>query len=299
MIKSILFPFESHRDNRNAFVYAAKLARKWNTEIIMLASCSTPSKDSSNPGQHEQSVRSAWAEVNDEIQGLQGYYLSRHANAHKDLKIKFEYRFVERPLLNEIFEIMAKEPIGAVVLNQPRSKSSFDRILNRDIKEVLEFGTVPVMLIPEGEHYQSIKKIVYAADFYELKNEVTGLNNTIALAELYHSKVHFLHVSSGQSIRLTKNGIYDKVKALVEENADYTYSTESGNDVLKAASTFIKENTVDLVVVVKQTSESFNALFHNEFTDQLYLSLKKPVFFLKESQTLKTHLRQSTHFFES
>ena len=83
-MKRILFPFEVSMDNRNGFVHAVKLARKLGKDIVLLnAVVSIPAEDETD---FKEQVRKNWIAAQDEVLGLQGYYLREYTGGELDRK---------------------------------------------------------------------------------------------------------------------------------------------------------------------------------------------------------------------
>ncbi|MFT7612911.1 MAG: nucleotide-binding universal stress UspA family protein [Parvicellaceae bacterium] len=287
-MKRIVFPFEVCMDNRNAFVYASKLAYVLNTELILLNTFESHS---------EKEDRQRWNELQEEILGLQGYYQNEYSNSEDNIGIKHSLRCSQNQLLNEIFNTISKEPVELIVLNMPYYQTETKEITGEVMQEILEYTSVPVLMVPENKNYQPINKIVFATDFNTIIKDETNLNNALHLAKLFSAKIHFLHVVNAEKPEYEDKGMLERIAKLVKESDKFSYSKEKGTDLLQTVTKYVRGREIDLVVLVKQKRDIFESLFHDEFTRQLTLYSKVPIYILKESQRFSIdQIKQTTLF---
>ena len=94
-MKKILFPFETgSTTNKEAFVYAAKLARNLKAELILLNTFNIRSKYDISRDEYKRLVRNCLITAYNESVRFNNYYLENYAKTEGDLRIKIDHRFI-------------------------------------------------------------------------------------------------------------------------------------------------------------------------------------------------------------
>ena len=116
-MKKILFPFEI--DNpvyQEAYIYAVKFARNLNTEVILLNAFSIEADNFITKEKYARLIKERWFQAYNEIIKFNNYYLNEHARMDDELQIKFDHRFINGILKDEIREIAKEQDVGFIVL---------------------------------------------------------------------------------------------------------------------------------------------------------------------------------------
>ena len=189
-------------------------------------------------------------------------------------------------MLNEVFEIISKEPVALIALNIPHNEESSQQLTGYVLNEILEFSPIPVLLVPEQNRFQPIKKIVFATDFHTLNKEGFSVKNALMLAKIYNAKLHFLHLVNANEPEHDDGGIYKMVKELIDQSDRFSYSKKKCTDVIQSISQFVNENHPDMSIIVKQKRDFLKTVFLEDYIQQASIYSKIPVYILKDNQRL-------------
>ena len=66
-MKKILFPFVIENNNKAAFIYAAKIARRLKAELILFNTYKIPNKRELTKSDYKNTIRDNWQNVIDEV----------------------------------------------------------------------------------------------------------------------------------------------------------------------------------------------------------------------------------------
>ena len=283
-MKKILFPFEiGNLDYKDAYVYAVKLARNFNTAIVMLNTFLLEVGNDITKDKYSRLIRDNWYKAYNEISKFNKYYLEDHARVAEDLSIKFDYRFVHGLFLDEIRKIAREEDVGFIVLPLSERKEINKRQLAIISDHVFEKNRVSLLVIPCEAKYRPIKNIVFSCDLQKLNQYNLYLDDVIRLADVMDSNIHFLHVSSLENAEKLENSeVYRLVKQQIEKNKRHLFSRAVGKNVIENVNRYVEEVNADMLVVVKHQHYFLDTLFHKSISNEISLNSRIPVLVMRE-----------------
>lgn len=180
-----------------------------------------------------------------------------------------------------IVQRAGQDDISLVVM-PPRSSDTFlGKWLGSTATTVSESCDRPVYLIPPHAQYRPFRRMVVA------NNHATAdpypLWQLEALTQTYGARVHFLHVEKPdrEPVRFVPWALMEElVKAAPA--ADYPYEVVSveDEDVSRGLMDYAEDVKADLIVVVNQPRQRWQAVFRRTLTQDLALRSRVPVLVL-------------------
>ena len=285
-MKKILFPFEI--DNpvyQEAYIYAVKFARNLNTEVILLNAFSIEADNFITKEKYARLIKERWFQAYNEIIKFNNYYLNEHARMDDELQIKFDHRFINGILKDEIREI-AKEPdVGFIVLPVSDKKDFNKRQLDIIRDNIFEKNRVSLLVVPFQGSYRPIKNIVFSIDLKKLNYFKQYLDEIIQISRAFDSNVHFLNISlRDKDVFNEDSEEFQMIKRITDKNNRHVFKRVSGKDVVESVNQYVDELHADLLAVVKHQHFFLETLFHKSHTNEISFNSKVPVFVMRESE---------------
>ena len=283
-MKQILFPFET--DNpiyKEAYVYAVKFARNLNTEVILLNAYIIDWGDDITKEKYSKLIRDRWFKAYNKISEFNKYYLEEHARADNQLIIKFDYRFVNGTLKEEIKNVAREDAVGLIVIPVSDGKETNKRQLEIIRDNLFEKNRVSLLVIPYKGVFKPIKNIVFLTDLKKMNHFSQYLKEVILYATAFDSTIHFINISSREStVNQEDSEVYQEIMKVTKKNPRYIYEHLIGKNVIESVNQYVENNNADLLVAIKHQHYFLETLFHKSITDEISLNSKVPVLVMRE-----------------
>jgi len=285
-MKKILFPFEI--DNpvyQEAYIYAVKFARNLNTEVILLNAFSIEADNFITKEKYARLIKDKWFLAYNEIIKFNNYYLNEHARMDDELQIKFDHRFINGILKDEIREIAMKPDVGFIVLPVSDKKDFNKRQLDIISDNIFEKNRVSLLVVPFQGSYRPIKNIVFSIDLKKLNYFKQYIDEIIQISRAFDSNVHFLNISlRDKDVFNEDSEEFQLIKRITDKNSRHVFKRVSGKDVVESVNQYVDELHADLLAVVKHQHFFLETLFHRSHTNEISFNSKVPVFVMRESE---------------
>lgn len=283
-MKKILFPFVLGQENKDAFVYAVKIARNMGAELIMLNTFLFEVDSSITKEKYKTLTKERWLLAYKEVAKLHNHYLANFAILEGDFKVKLDYRFIYGRLLNETIDIVKSKEIDLIVLSVLDNKIN-DKILISDfINKISKVDPVSVFIVPRDKAFREINQIIYATDFHKLMDGAGILNKVIKLAASFNATIHFVNVTKENITKKIDNkGTYEIIEKLTKHDT-HVFQTLRGGDILKTINQYVSDKNINVVTVVKQHRSFIENIFHDSISAKIAYQSNIPILILMDSQ---------------
>jgi len=285
-MKKILFPFEI--DNpvyQEAYIYAVKFARNLNTEVILLNAFSIEADNFITKEKYAKLIKEKWFQAYNEIIKFNNYYLNEHARMDDELQIKFDHRFINGILKDEIREIAKEAEVGFIVLPVSDRKDFNKRQLDIIRDNIFEKNMVSLLVIPFQGSYRPVRNIVFSVDLKKLNDFKQYLDEIIQISRAFDSNIHFLNVTpSDKDVFNEDSEEYQMIKRITDKNSRHVFKRVPGKDVVESVNRYVDEIHADLLAVVKHQHFFLETLFHRSHTDEISFNSKVPVLVMRERE---------------
>ncbi|WP_285057422.1 universal stress protein [Pedobacter ginsengisoli] len=208
--------------------------------------------------------------------------LKNELEKYMDPEIRIEVRTDERTLVTAVNTLVGQQHIGLVVAGVT-GKSKLERVLiGSNALDLARNCVAPLLIVPFGAFFKSIKKIVFACDlkqvsqttpFYAIKAFVKALDANLLILNVDRDGAHFDPD--------TINEMTDLHQLWDAQHPEYHYTDHK--DTAIGIMEFAKKNKADLVITVPKIYGFFESLFHRGVTEQLAFHTDLPLLLFREN----------------
>lgn len=283
-MRKILFPFEINDPiYQEAYLYAVKIARNMNAEMILLNTFEIEKDFSLTKTDYDKLIRSKWIVAYNNVVKLNKHYIQNSARIDTDLKIKFDHRFIQGNQLNCIKEIISTEKIDLIVLPLYEKESENKKQIQIIRDDVFEKVKTSLLVIPFNHKYHKISNIIFSTDLRRLNYPAVYLNDTINFAKTFNSNIHFIYVSNGDDTDLSeKNDLYKTIIEITRLKTSFTFHKVIDKSISHGINTYAKSNNIDLLIVIKHEKTLWDTLFRKSISEETIQKSNLPVLIMRE-----------------
>lgn len=280
-MKTIICPTDFSTCADNAAIYAAELAREFDSRLILFhiyenpLTFAEPSVVTTNEGL-VSIMELAWKNMIE----------LKYKLLAIDNNLKIETLIEDGSAPEQIIHIAVREVADAIVMGIT-GKSRLERVfMGSTTVKVIDQVACAVFIIPDEAQYQGIKKIVFATD---LKSDnLNSATHIATFAKHFNSEIIFVYVENkehGQS-----DEIIDEMTRKIRKHMKYEkmsgYVAKS-TDVTEGISYFLEKNPADLVVMFSHQKHFPKTLFKPSVTKKMSAHILIPLLSLPlQSYTL-------------
>lgn len=272
-MKTILVPTDFSKCAYNAAKYAIELAKETKAKIILLHIYQVPV-----PPPERQispvSISDLHEENTKRLERMAEFELSLHKN--HDLEIKCEA--IAGLVVNEIIAASKKYNAGMIVMGTEGVSGAIKKyILGSNTARVISKSLCPVLAIPESAKYFGFNRIVFAADFHEIKTN-SSLDTLVEIALLFDSEILIFSVRKTESDILSVSQVFEGLNLeKVFERVPHSFHTVVSEDIADAIDKFTSTHNSDLLVTIPQKHSYLELVFNKSITRNLVFHTQIPV----------------------
>lgn len=281
-MKKILFPFEINDPiYQEAYLYAVKIARNMNAEMIMLNTFEIDSNTTKET--YDKLIRSKWIAAYNSVIKLNSHYIENSARLDNELKIKFDHRFIRSNQLSCIKDIILNESIDLIVLPLNKHESDNKKQIQIIRDQIFEKVKTALLVIPFNHKYTKISNIIFSTDLKRLNYPAIYLNDTINFAKTFNSNIHFIFVSKDNDSELSdKNDLYKTIIEITKLKPDFKFHKIIDKSISHGINTYAQNNNIDLLIVIKHEKTLWDTLFRKSISEETVQKSNLPVLIMRE-----------------
>ncbi len=283
-MKKILFPTDFSAITLRAFRYVLHLADQINATIVTYHTYEVPIPIGTTGG----AAMEIYKEVVErrpieELDDYQKFVTKLRAIAAEEGKenIELSHLMQERDVVGGIVEACESEACDLLVMST-RGANAFKHVfVGTNTSTILKKVKCPTLVIPDDAIFKSVKSIVYATDL-NLTEENTVVD-VIQLANLFKSKLHFIHINE-------PNSEWDKAKLdrfkefywLEEHSENIEVVVLESLDAVLGINRYVRDRNIDWVVMYAHEHGWLERLFTESYTQQMAKSTQVPLLIYHE-----------------
>ncbi|MDP3357857.1 MAG: universal stress protein [Lutibacter sp.] len=180
--------------------------------------------------------------------------------------------------------IMADSAIREYALNSnfdyicisKRGAGYFKKILGTTTSSLINFSTVPVIVVPNNYRTKSIKNLLYFSDLDDLDKE---LKKVVAFANPLGAKVKLLHFNFSSKISYKKSEMEETVNKYPKSSIDLRFidcdSTDSLISKINESAALLKPSL--LIMFTRQNRSFIEKIFYGSKSESYAFSAKIPL----------------------
>jgi nucleotide-binding universal stress UspA family protein len=278
-MKRLLIPTDFSDISKNSIIYGFNLAQKLGLNVALIhilelykfaAGASETELISTilpveNIKEMEASATESFKKIMDELK------------PKLPTEVAYDIKVVSGQLTNELMIESSLADTDLMIVAVAGSQDLISRFTNSTISALIEDSACPVMIIPSGFSYQTIRKVVLATDFRKADIEV--LEKFILLFGKFNPEIKVLHISSKANDFKTELK-FAGFKQLVTEKIDYqniTFQLSSHKNVVQSITESLKNENADLLLMLKEHESFFKSLFETSKTEKITHYIKIPM----------------------
>lgn len=272
----ILLPTDFSKLSKVAAHYAAKLAKKFNAEIILLYAVFINAPPRAQSALKTNQILDAMAD-NAEMEFIS---LINELKQEIGGKINIGYKIIKGYPVKDVVETFAHHNNIDLIIMGTKGASGLTKVLmGSNATAVIGNSNIPVISIPEHARFRHIKHIVYASDLLAVNREVKTL---IQFAQLFNATIHVLHVISSNS-----TDKFDSIKmqdGLINNNNYPQISVQItvNEDIEAAIDEYLADINADMLAMFTHTPTLFEKIFGKSVTREMAFHSWIPLLSIKK-----------------
>lgn len=185
-------------------------------------------------------------------------------------------------LIDEADKIVTEEDIDVIVMGTRGKTNDRKLTFGSHTLQVLKYVQCPVLAIPENYHDIQPRHILFPTN-YLIPYKRRELKLLCELASPYRAVIDMLYISKSEKLSMRQENNQNFIKDHLGKNT-ITFKTINGKNITNAIYTYIKENNVNMLIMVN-TRHSFleNILFQSTI-DKMSLYIDIPFLALQNIQ---------------
>jgi nucleotide-binding universal stress UspA family protein len=264
-MKKILIPTDFSDNAHNALKYAASIAEKIKSQVIIfnffripIVSGDVPIDPSLIEELENESIES--------LQQLKKDVLEKHP----DLDIKCISSSGLDNEVNEICETSDSNGIDLVVMGTKGASGITKAVIGSNTAHVIDDSHCPVLAIPEFATFKGIKKIIYATDFNS--SDYKSIRFLKEMASDFDAEIIVVHIAAENHSLSHEANQLDQFK---QELGKYTsldkitFEVIGGEDIAERLNKLIDETGADIISMSTRKRNLYQRLFDRSMTKKM------------------------------
>ncbi|TPV33494.1 universal stress protein [Paucihalobacter ruber] len=273
-MKRILLPTDFSKNAWNAISYAAQLFKNetctfyllhtytpiiYHTEFVML-----------NPNDIEISniVRET---AEKDMEETRKKLVENYPNSQHEVETIVSFN----TLISEIKDQMEKLKIDYIVMGTKGATGATEVLFGTNTVHVLNHIKCPLIAVSEKYKAESPKNVLFPSDFY-INFEEKHIQPIVDVVKPNNSNLNVLHVSHGYELSYKNLQNKNKLETLLGDT-NFKFHDVSDDSLENAINKFIKEQHIDLLVLINNKKSFFENLFFRPFVNKMGLHLEIPL----------------------
>lgn len=163
-----------------------------------------------------------------------------------------------------------------IVLGATGDSDLLEEVFGSIASDVAQKAHCPVLLVPAKAQFSDYRHVLYASNSLSLSRQ--AVLRLMDFNELFHARIHFVHVNDENSEHRRER---EKLFAPLFNNPDPEFAFEivevAADSVQSGLVDYLKQNPIQLAVMVTQRRGFWERLFHHSNTKQMLLHPEVPV----------------------
>lgn len=166
---------------------------------------------------------------------------------------------------DEIDTLITERKVDLLVMGMKEADFLTEKILGSTTTSLIENKHCPVLIVRENSQFKTIQKIALAYDEAMEMNPLVEKRLNM-LVSIFKPHICFLRVVPKAAEKSAPDTIETINYHAALTNVSYSFHIEKNDDVTEGINQFVKENNVDLVVMMPREHTFFQRLFNQPKT---------------------------------
>ncbi|MEO1436073.1 MAG: universal stress protein [Bacteroidota bacterium] len=278
-MKRILFPTDFSNTSANALAYAADLATSLQAELTVLHVYYPNLSGISNTGEYVVVMDQGEDTAKKQLDFFVEEALHGEGNVLASVQLKKEL-IIGFPA-EEISVYAEKVGTDMIVMGTRKEHGLADKFFGSVTTSTLAMAKCPVWVVPAGAIYKGIHNILYASNQHD--NELSGLNQCIALAKNNNAVLHYVHINENlnQGYRI-QDRLFETISRDEEPEIPFIMTTINSSSVEGGLENYVEENDIDLLVMISAPKTLLERILFQSNTRKMAFRTKVPLLVLRK-----------------
>ncbi len=271
-MNTILVPVDFSPASRNASMYAAELAKLFNSRLLLFHAYMLPTPISEVP----------YAMVTvDNLQKENEDLIRKEATwLHEQYGREVEWLVRIGIASDEIKNLNKEREIDLIVMGM-KGAGGLDKIIGSTTTNVARKVKTPVLVIPHDTAYTPIKNITYASDF-SYKTSVQLFNLLIELARTLMAKIHILYVRQTHGGNTEEELTGKRSNEIIFEGVEHEYAVIEEPSVNQGINRYLQQHKSEMLAMVAHKHTFLERLFSKNHTTAMAYETHVPLLILQD-----------------
>lgn len=281
-MKSILIPTNFSESANNAYLYALHLANHLDLKVYVVY-CYIPPVLSATHGGQPELLQSVYEEI--ELSKFDSF--KNNVSTLRELAEKNNldssnviFLFEEGTLINTIKKTVEKEDIYAVVMGTSGASGFAKAIIGTNTVDVINNIKKPVLAIPSHAKFKPIEKVAFTTLFRE--KDKTALQEIVNIADKIVAETYCIHVMDNADNPADALLHTDDWGQLYKNSNLEFILLEKNGSVENTINSFIQEQNIDVLAIVKRNRNLFDRLINTSLSNQFVFHSQTPIWVFHE-----------------
>ncbi len=283
-MKTILVPTDYSAAAKNAALYAINLASQVRVQnIILYNAYQAPPVLTETAVMPTTSLPYFDIETFHDIskKGMEQFKESIENLCPGDIKIDTQIEY--GGLDNHVNELCKNNGADLIVMGITGTSKIEELLMGSTAVNVVKNTNVPVIIVPAGAKYNSIKNVMLACDYKKVA-ETTPLQPIKSILDATKAALHVVNVYESDK-EITSNKTYQQelLHSLLK-NYEPRFHFENNEDFITGINDFVEANNIDLIITIPKKHSFFEGLFKESHTKKLAFHSHVPLMYIHEEE---------------
>ncbi len=268
-MKTILVPTDFSSTAKNAATYAIKLAADLNAEKIVLFNAYQPVA----PVVNEPTLPTATLPLVDvqtmnEISQNGLRHFQHEVAPTVPVGIQIELRSEFASLATDIDDICTKTGADLIVMGVTGTSKIEELLIGSTAISVVKNTKVPVIVVPPGAAYSSIKNVAFACDLKKVV-ETTPVYPITRILNATKASLHILNLYENPKENTSEKTYQQELLRSLLSEYNPLFHFVNSNDFITGINDFADANSIDLIITIPKRHQFFEGLFKESHSKKL------------------------------
>jgi len=275
-MKTILVPIDFSDEAKYACKVAATIAKKTNSEIILLHMLDIPSTtidplDNNNMKGGAQAIFYMKA-IHKKFEKIKKLPFFKGVKLTED--VKFHKAF------DGVIQESKKYKADLIVMGSQGATGLKEMLVGSNTEKVVRHSKIPVLVVKQDVKNFEIKNIVFASDFGAKSRK--SFQNVIDFSNLFKAKLHLLYINTPHNFKTTQATNNRLNNFLIDANIkNYSLNTYNDATIEEGILNFGKKIEADIIAINTHGRSGLSQLFNESISKELANHALRPVITFK------------------
>ena len=271
-MKTILVPTDFSENATHALNYAAEFTKHQNAKIILLHAYHIDFSNSYVPvNLIEQEVQKAEKESNKKLEAIA-------AKIHHTHKITCECISRQDMAVDAIITTATEKDADTIIMGTKGASGLSVMLFGSNTARVIEKAPCPVIAVPEGVTFKTIKRITYASDYHH--SDIEAIEKVVAIARPYKAQVNVLHITEERQLTEEEKEKMQNFMGNVQAKVTYnnlSFQIFHSENIEQKLEEYLEEEPTDLLVMSTHQRNFLDKVFGKSITKNLSFHVTVPL----------------------